>query len=248
MTHSRHPGVLLGVNIDHVATLRQARGTRYPDPVHAALLAEQGGADGITLHLREDRRHIQDHDLERLAPVVQTRMNLEMAVTEEMLAIAERVRPAFCCLVPEKREELTTEGGLDVAGQPAKLQDACERLAQAGIQVSLFIDPEAHQIMAARAVGAPFVELHTGAYADAATEAARTDELDRIQKGVALGVEQGLTVNAGHGLHYHNTEAIAAIPGVHELNIGHGVIARAVFSGLEQAVRDMKALIRGAVP
>ena len=248
MTHSRHPGVLLGVNIDHVATLRQARGTRYPDPVHAALLAEQGGADGITLHLREDRRHIQDHDLERLAPVVQTRMNLEMAVTEEMLAIAERVRPAFCCLVPEKREELTTEGGLDVAGQPAKLQKACERLARAGIQVSLFIDPEAHQIMAARAVGAPFVELHTGAYADAATEAARADELDRIQKGVALGVEQGLTVNAGHGLHYHNTEAIAAIPGIHELNIGHGVIARAVFSGLEQAVRDMKALIRGAAP
>ena len=248
MTHSRHPGVLLGVNIDHVATLRQARGTRYPDPVHAALLAEQGGADGITLHLREDRRHIQDHDLDRLAPVLQTRMNLEMAVTEEMLAIAERVRPAFCCLVPEKREELTTEGGLDVAGQPAKLQEACERLARAGIQVSLFIDPEAHQIMAARAVGAPFVELHTGAYADAATEAARADELDRIQKGVALGVEQGLTVNAGHGLHYHNTEAIAAIPGIHELNIGHGVIARAVFSGLEQAVRDMKALIRGAAP
>ncbi len=248
MTHSRHPGVLLGVNIDHVATLRQARGTRYPDPVQAALVAEQGGADGITLHLREDRRHIQDHDLDRLAPVLQTRMNLEMAVTEEMLAIAERVRPAFCCLVPEKREELTTEGGLDVAGQPAKLQEACERLARAGIQVSLFIDPEAHQIMAARAVGAPFVELHTGAYADAATEAARADELDRIQKGVALGVEQGLTVNAGHGLHYHNTEAIAAIPGIHELNIGHGVIARAVFSGLEQAVRDMKALIRGAAP
>ncbi|QIT55471.1 pyridoxine 5'-phosphate synthase [Aquisalimonas sp. 2447] len=248
MTHPRYPGVLLGVNIDHVATLRQARGTRYPDPVQAALLAEQGGADGITLHLREDRRHIQEHDLERLAPALQTRINLEMAVTEEMLAIAERVRPAFCCLVPEKREELTTEGGLDVAGQPARLQEACERLARAGIQVSLFIDPEAHQIMAARAAGAPFVELHTGAYADAATEAARADELDRIHKGVALGVEQGLTVNAGHGLHYHNTEAIAAIPGVHELNIGHGIVARAVFSGLEQAVRDMKALIRGAAP
>lgn len=248
MTHPRYPGVLLGVNIDHVATLRQARGTRYPDPVQAALLAEQGGADGITLHLREDRRHIQEHDLERLAPALQTRINLEMAVTEEMLAIAERVRPAFCCLVPEKREELTTEGGLDVAGQPARLQEACERLARAGIQVSLFIDPEAHQIMAARAAGAPCVELHTGAYADAATEAARADELDRIHKGVALGVEQGLTVNAGHGLHYHNTEAIAAIPGVHELNIGHGIVARAVFSGLEQAVRDMKALIRGAAP
>lgn len=248
MTYPQYPGVLLGVNIDHVATLRQARGTRYPDPVQAALLAEQGGADGITLHLREDRRHIQDHDLERLAPALQTRMNLEMAVTEEMLAIAERVRPAFCCLVPEKREELTTEGGLDVAGQPEKLQEACERLARAGIQVSLFIDPEAHQIMAARAARAPFVELHTGAYADAATEATRADELDRIQKGVALGVEQGLTVNAGHGLHYHNTEAIAAIPGVHELNIGHGIVARAVFTGLEQAVRDMKALIRGAAP
>ncbi len=246
MTTGTEPAVLLGVNIDHVATLRQARGTRYPDPVHAAMLAEQGGADGITLHLREDRRHIQDHDLDRLAPALQTRMNLEMAVTDEMLAIAERVRPAFCCLVPEKREELTTEGGLDVAGQRARLEEACERLARAGIRVSLFIDAEAHQIMAARAVGAPYVELHTGAWADASTEAARADELDRIRAGAALAAEQGLVVNAGHGLHYHNTEAIAAIPGMHELNIGHAIIARAVFTGLEQAVRDMKALIRGA--
>lgn len=245
MPRSSRPGVLLGVNIDHVATLRQARGTRYPDPVHAALLAEQGGADGITLHLREDRRHIQDHDLERLAPVLQTRMNLEMAVTEEMLAIAERARPAHCCLVPEKREELTTEGGLDVAAEPERIRGACDRLARAGIQVSLFIDPDPRQILAARQVGAPTVELHTGRYADAAGDEARRGEFDRVRAGVELGLEQGLIVNAGHGLHYHNTEAIAAIPGIHELNIGHGIVARAVFTGLEQAVRDMKTLIRG---
>ncbi|SEO51950.1 pyridoxine 5'-phosphate synthase [Aquisalimonas asiatica] len=238
-------GVLLGVNIDHVATLRQARGTRYPDPVQAALLAEQGGADGITLHLREDRRHIQDADLWRLAAVMQTPMNLEMAVTDEMLGIAEQLKPSHCCLVPERREELTTEGGLDVAGQPERLREACSRLAAAGIQVSLFIDAEARQIMAAKAVGAPVIELHTGRYADAADEAAIHDELDRIRHGTELGLEQGLTVNAGHGLHYHNTEAIAAIPGINELNIGHGIVARAVFSGMEQAVRDMKALIRG---
>lgn len=248
MTRSPRTGVLLGVNIDHVATLRQARGTRYPDPVQAALTAEQGGADGITLHLREDRRHIQDHDLERLAPVLQTRMNLEMAVTEEMLAIAERVQPAHCCLVPEKREELTTEGGLDVAAEPERIRGACDRLARAGIQVSLFIDPDPRQIVAARRAGAPTVELHTGRYADAVGEEARRDEFDRVRAGVELGLEEGLIVNAGHGLHYHNTEAIAAIPGIHELNIGHGIIARAVFAGLEQAVRDMKMLIRGAAP
>ncbi|MDN3518557.1 pyridoxine 5'-phosphate synthase [Aquisalimonas lutea] len=248
MTCSPRTGVLLGVNIDHVATLRQARGTRYPDPVQAALIAEQGGADGITLHLREDRRHIQDHDLERLAPVLQTRMNLEMAVTEEMLAIAERVQPAHCCLVPEKRAELTTEGGLDVAAEPERIRGACERLARAGIQVSLFIDPDPRQIVAARQAGAPTVELHTGRYADAGDEETRRDELDRVRAGVELGLEEGLIVNAGHGLHYHNTEAIAAIAGIHELNIGHGIIARAVLAGLEQAVRDMKALIRGAAP
>ncbi|WP_290647699.1 pyridoxine 5'-phosphate synthase [Aquisalimonas sp.] len=246
MSAENQAGVLLGVNIDHVATLRQARGTRYPDPVQAALIAEQGGADGITLHLREDRRHIQDHDLGRLADVLQTRMNLEMAVTEEMLTIAERLRPAYCCLVPERRAELTTEGGLDVAGQPQRIGDACTRLANAGIQVSLFIDPEAHQILAAKEVGAPLVELHTGRYADAGNTASQQAELERIRSGVGLGVEAGLTVNAGHGLHYHNTEGVAAIPGIHELNIGHSIVARAVFSGLEQAVRDMKALLRGS--
>lgn len=245
MSAQHQAGVLLGVNIDHVATLRQARGTRYPDPVQAALLAEQGGADGITLHLREDRRHIQDQDLWRLAAVMQTPMNLEMAVTDEMLSIAEKLKPAHCCLVPERREELTTEGGLDVAGQPERLREACSRLADAGIQVSLFIDPEARQIMASQAVGAPVIELHTGRYADAEDDPGMHDELDRIRRGVELGLEQGLIVNAGHGLHYHNTEAIAALPGINELNIGHGIVARAVFSGIEQAVRDMKALIRG---
>ncbi len=245
MSAHHQAGVLLGVNIDHVATLRQARGTRYPDPVQAALLAEQGGADGITLHLREDRRHIQDADLWRLATVMQTPMNLEMAVTDEMLGIAEQLKPSHCCLVPERREELTTEGGLDVAGQPDRVREACSRLEAAGVQVSLFIDAEARQIMAAREVGAPVIELHTGRYADAGDEAAMQDELDRIRRGTELGLEQGLIVNAGHGLHYHNTEAIAAISGMNELNIGHGIVGRAIFSGMEQAVRDMKALIRG---
>lgn len=245
MNEPTHPGVLLGVNIDHVATLRQARGTPYPDPVQAALLAEQGGADGITLHLREDRRHIQDGDLGRLAAVMTTRMNLEMAVTEEMLAIAESVRPAHCCLVPEKRAELTTEGGLDVVAEPERIRSACARLGEAGIQVSLFIDPEPHQILAAREAGAAVVELHTGRYADAGDDTARADELERLREGVVVAREQGLLVNAGHGLHYHNTEAVARLAGVHELNIGHAIIARAVFTGMEQAVRDMRALIRG---
>ena len=246
MTDTNMPGPLLGVNVDHVATLRQARGTRYPCPVQAALLAEQGGADGITMHLREDRRHIQDHDLERLAGVLQTRINLEMAVTDEMIAIARTLQPAYCCLVPEHRAELTTEGGLDVSREPERVANACQRLAEAGILVSLFIDPDAHQILAAREVGAPVIELHTGRYADASDHASAGDELERIRKGVELAREHGLVVNAGHGLHYHNTEAIAAIPGIHELNIGHGIVSRAVFSGLEQAVRDMKAIIRGA--
>lgn len=235
--------VLLGVNIDHVATLRQARGTRYPEPVQAALVAEQAGADGITVHLREDRRHIQDRDVELLMATLQTRMNLEMAVTDEMVGIACRLRPPHCCLVPERREELTTEGGLDVLGNREAVASACERLAAAGIEVSLFIDPEPAQIDAARDCGAPVIELHTGQYADATDPAEQAAELERVQRAVAHGIDVGLVVNAGHGLHYHNTQAIAAIPGINELNIGHGIIARAVITGLDEAVRSMRALI-----
>ncbi len=236
-------GVLLGVNVDHVATLRQARGTRFPDPVKAALDAEQAGADGITVHLREDRRHIQDHDVERLVGMVTTRLNLEMAVTDAMLAIATRLHPAFCCLVPERREELTTEGGLDVAGQQPRITGACRQLEEAGIQVSLFIDPEPRQLEAAAAVGAPYVEIHTGAYADASDQATAAAELARIRRAVEQGRALGLHVNAGHGLNYHNVQPVAAIPGVHELNIGHAIVARAVFSGFHEAVREMKRLI-----
>ncbi|WP_136064887.1 pyridoxine 5'-phosphate synthase [Modicisalibacter radicis] len=235
------PRILLGVNIDHIATLRQARGTRYPDPVQAALLAEQAGADGITLHLREDRRHIQDADVVRLAEMLNTRMNLEMAVTEEMIAFAERVRPAHVCLVPEKREELTTEGGLDVVGSRGTIAAACERLTAAGCEVSLFIDPEPEQIRAAYEVGAPVVELHTGAYAEARGETARIEHA-RVAAAAELALELGLVVNAGHGLDYHNVEAIAAIPGLNELNIGHAIIARALFVGLKEAVVEMKRL------
>ncbi len=238
--------VLLGVNIDHIATVRQARGTNYPDPVKAALDAEEAGADGITLHLREDRRHIQDHDVYRLKDLLQTRMNLEMAVTDEMLAIAEDVKPAHVCLVPEKREELTTEGGLDIVGQEARIKAACERLAAAGIAVSLFIDPDSDQIAASRRCGAPYVELHSGAYADAETDSERHAELERIRAGVAFGIEQGLVVNAGHGLSYQNVEPIAAIPGICELNIGHAIMARAMFTGLQAAVKDMRTLILDA--
>lgn len=236
-------GVLLGVNVDHVATLRQARGTRFPDPVKAALDAEQAGADGITVHLREDRRHIQDFDVERLVGMVTTRLNLEMAVTEEMLRIAERLRPSFCCLVPERREELTTEGGLDVAGQRQRVGEACQRLASAGIHVSLFIDPEEVQLEAAAEAGAPYVEIHTGAYADAENEATAAAELERIRKAVESGVKRGLRVNAGHGLNYHNVQPVAAIPGIHELNIGHSIVAQAVFCGFPAAVGEMKRLI-----
>ncbi|WP_163650126.1 pyridoxine 5'-phosphate synthase [Modicisalibacter sp. 'Wilcox'] len=236
------PRILLGVNIDHVATLRQARGTRYPDPVQAALLAEEAGADGITLHLREDRRHIQEHDVLRLAEVVNTRINLEMAVTEEMVAFAERVKPANVCLVPEKREELTTEGGLDVVGGRSTIAPACERLAAAGCEVSLFIDPDPEQIRAAHEIGAPVIELHTGAYAEARGETARLEHA-RVAAAAELALELGLTVNAGHGLHYHNVEPIAAIPGIHELNIGHAIIARALFVGLKEAVAEMKRLV-----
>ncbi len=238
--------ILLGVNIDHVATIRQARGTRYPEPLLAALLCEQAGADAITLHLREDRRHIQDRDVRLLRQMLQTRMNLEMAATEEMVAIACEVRPEECCLVPEKREELTTEGGLDVAGNLAHLQEVCERLGEAGVRVSLFIDAEPEQLEAAVAAGAPVVEIHTGHYADAVGEEARRRELLRIQEAVALGLRLGLQVNAGHGLDYHNVGEIASIPGVRELNIGHAIVARAIFSGLAEAVREMKRLMTAA--
>lgn len=238
--------ILLGVNIDHVATLRQSRGTRYPDPVQAAIESEQAGADSITLHLREDRRHIQERDVEILRDILQTRMNLEMAVTEEMLDIACRIQPADCCLVPERREELTTEGGLDVAGQISKMLDACQRLAEAGVRVSLFIDAEAVQIEAARQVDAPCIEIHTGHYADAADKAEQEKELIRISEAVALGDSLGLQVNAGHGLHYHNVTAIAALPLIRELNIGHAIVARALFTGMQSAVRDMKQLMVAA--
>lgn len=236
------PRIQLGVNIDHIATLRQARGTRYPDPVQAALLAEEAGADGITVHLREDRRHIQERDVRLLAEVLNTRMNLEMAVTEEMLAFAEQIRPAHVCLVPEKREELTTEGGLDVVGGQAAISEACRRLTAANCEVSLFIDPDPAQIQAAVEAGAPVVELHTGAYAEASGDAAKA-EYARIVAAAEVACEAGLTVNAGHGLHYHNVEAIAAIPGIHELNIGHAIIARALFVGLKEAVAEMKRLV-----
>mgnify|MGYP003665502969 CR=1 FL=1 len=243
--------VLLGINIDHVATLRQARGTRYPDPVQAALIAEQAGADGITVHLREDRRHIQDRDVELLAHTLQTRMNLEMAATEEMVGIARRIRPAHSCLVPEKREELTTEGGLDVVANEDWIRDCCARLADAGIEVSLFIGADPAQIEAAVRCRAPAIEIHTGHYADLTAPEARDKEaaareLTRIRDAVALGREAGLIVNAGHGLHYHNTREIAAIPGINELNIGHGIIARAVMTGLDEAVRAMRVLIDGS--
>lgn len=237
--------LLLGVNIDHVATLRQARGTRYPDPVFAATVAEHAGADGITVHLREDRRHIQDRDIRVLAQTLQTRMNFEMAVTDEMLSFAEEIRPAHACLVPEKREELTTEGGLDVVGHKASVAAACERLAKVGVEVSLFIDPDPQQIDAAIDCGAPVIELHTGAYADTEGEQ-QVAELERIRAASDYAFGRGLIVNAGHGLHYHNVEPIAEIPQLHELNIGHGIIARAIFVGLDQAIREMAQLMASA--
>jgi pyridoxine 5-phosphate synthase len=235
---------LLGVNIDHVATLRQARGTRYPEPLQAALVAEQAGADSITLHLREDRRHIQDRDVHRLRETLQTRMNLEMAATAEMLKIASGVRPADCCLVPEKREELTTEGGLDAAASIPYLKDYCAALAAAGIRVSLFIDADRRQIDAAVDIGAPVVEIHTGHYAEAQNAEAARDALARISTAVDHGLQAGLQVNAGHGLDYHNIRDVAAIPGILEFNIGHSIVSRAVFSGLHCAVSDMKRLLQ----
>lgn len=239
--------IRLGVNIDHVATIRQARGTRYPSPAQAALRAEEAGADSITLHLREDRRHIQDADVYALRDLLQTKMNLEMAVTEEMLGIALKVKPQDVCLVPEKREERTTEGGLDVIANFDAVKSACERLGQAGIRVSLFIGPDVKQIDAAREAGAPVIEIHTGAFADAEEGKQKKDELMRIVTAVAHGVNLGLTVNAGHGLNYHNVKDIAAIPGIEELNIGHAIIAHALFVGWDNAVREMKQLMLDAV-
>lgn len=235
--------ILLGVNVDHVATLRQARGTRYPEPLHAALKAEAAGADSITLHLREDRRHIQDRDLEVMKAALQTRMNLEMAVTEEMLDTAGRIAPEDCCLVPERREELTTEGGLDVAGQGSKIAEACQRLAESGSRVSLFIDPEPKQLDAARKAGAPVVELHTGAFADARERKEVRSEFQRIVRAAEYGASIGLTIHAGHGLHYHNVQRVAAVSQIVELNIGHAIVARALFDGFAEAVREMKRLM-----
>ncbi|MEZ9130798.1 pyridoxine 5'-phosphate synthase [Vibrio breoganii] len=235
--------ILLGVNIDHIATLRNARGTKYPDPVHAAEIAERAGADGITIHLREDRRHILDRDVRILAETIQTRMNLEMAVTDEMVDIALKTKPEFVCLVPEKREELTTEGGLDVVGQFDKIKAATEKLAAAGIKVSLFIDPNSEQIDASKAAGAPFIELHTGHYAEAQTEEEQHKELKVIAEAATYASGLGITVNAGHGLTYHNVGPVAALPEIYELNIGHSIMGRAVFDGLNKAVADMKAIM-----
>jgi pyridoxine 5-phosphate synthase len=235
----------LGVNVDHVATIRQARGTRYPDPVTAALIAEQAGADSITIHLREDRRHIQERDLEVLGRVIQTRINLEMAVTEPMLETAARAAPADCCFVPERRAELTTEGGLDVAGQKSKIAAAVARLRERGVRVSLFVDPDFAQLEASAAAGAPAVELHTGAYADASGSAAAR-ELERLRAAAQRASALGLTVHAGHGLNYHNVAPIAAIPEIVELNIGHAIVAQALFDGFAAAVAKMKALMVAA--
>jgi pyridoxine 5-phosphate synthase len=235
--------IQLGVNIDHVATLRNARGTRYPDPIRAALAAEAAGADAITLHLREDRRHIVDADVRALRPQLLTRMNLECAVTSEMLDIACEVRPHDACLVPEKRAELTTEGGLDVAGHFDVVKAACRQLADAGVRVSLFIDPDETQIRASREAGAPVIELHTGRYAESHDEAGQRCEFERIANSVGFGLSLGLKVNAGHGLHYTNVQPIAAIEGITELNIGHGIVAHAIFAGWDNAVREMKAIM-----
>ena len=239
--------IQLGVNIDHIATLRQARGTRYPSPVQAALLAEYAGADAITLHLREDRRHIQDRDLEILREVLSTRMNLEMAVTDEMLAIALKTRPHDACLVPERRQEITTEGGLDVIAHFERVKKACQVLGDAGIRVSLFINADHAQLDAAQAAGAAVVELHTGHYAELETEALQKTELERLRTAADYGTSLGLRVNAGHGLNYHNTRPIAALSNIRELNIGHAIVAQALFVGWESAVREMKTLITGAV-
>lgn len=235
--------ILLGVNIDHVATIRQARGTAYPDPVQAALMIEQAGADSITLHLREDRRHIQDDDVYRLKECMTTRMNLEMAVTEEMISIAADVRPENCCLVPEKREELTTEGGLDVMANETEISDACSRLSKSGVIVSLFIDADQQQIDAAKRTGAPAIEIHTGHFADAVDQKERARLLNEIMQSCDYAHDLGLQVNAGHGLNRDNIQSIASLPPVRELNIGHAIVADSLFMGMEQAVREYKRLM-----
>jgi pyridoxine 5-phosphate synthase len=240
--------IKLGVNIDHVATIRQARGTKYPSVVQAALRAEQSGADSITLHLREDRRHMQDADIFALRPLLQTKMNLEVAVTDEMIGIACKVKPQDVCLVPERREERTTEGGLDVIAHFDKVQAACKKLAENGIRVSLFIGPDIDQIEASKKAGAPVIELHTGTFADAEDDATKSKELARIKQAVSYAQKLGLVVNAGHGLHYHNVHEIAAIPGLEELNIGHAIVAHAIFVGWDNAIREMKALMKEFAP
>lgn len=246
LLHPSTPVIELGVNIDHVATLRNARGTTYPDPVQAALLAEEAGADGITLHLREDRRHIREADVEAIRPQLRTRMNLESAVTPEMIEFACRIKPQDVCLVPERRAEVTTEGGLDVARYFTQVETAVKQLQAEGIRVSLFIDPDAIQIRAAADAGAPVIEIHTGRYADAKTETTQQKELERVQAGVIEGVKRGLKVNAGHGLHYTNVQAIAAIPEIAELNIGHAIVAQAIFIGWQNAIKEMKAVMVAA--
>lgn len=238
--------IYLGVNVDHVATIRQARGVSYPQVVQAALVAEQAGADGITIHLREDRRHIQDRDVELIRECINSRLNLEMAVTDEMIQIAKKTQPEYVCLVPEKRQEVTTEGGLDVCGNFDKVKGACDQLAEQGIKVSLFIDAEKRQIEAAQNAGAPFIEIHTGHYADAPHSKAQQEQLQFICEGVRFAKDCGLMVNAGHGLHYHNVADIAAIPDIYELNIGHAIVAQSVFSGLAKAVGDMKNIMLNA--
>lgn len=235
--------ICLGVNIDHIATIRQARGTRYPDPVKAALDAEEAGADGITVHLREDQRHIQPHDVVRLRQCLQTRMNLEMAVTDRMVALACDIKPEHVCFVPEKREELTTEGGLDVVNNLDKIKQATRVLTDTGAEVSLFIDADKAQIDAAVEAGAPVVEIHTGGYADATSKEQQQEMLDAVCQTAEYAHQQGLIVNAGHGLHYHNVQPIAAIDVIHELNIGHAIVAHALFVGFKQAVREMKQLL-----
>jgi len=235
--------ILLGVNVDHIATIRQARHTRYPDPVEAVYAAELGGADSITMHLREDRRHIQERDIEITQKILLTRLNLEMAITDFMIKFAEKTRPVSCCLVPEKREELTTEGGLDVVADEKRIYAACQQLAASHIEVSLFIDPDESQIDASLRCEVPMIEIHTGQYADAKTAAARKTELHRIIKAVNHAHQAGLIVNAGHGLNYQNVQDIARIPQINELNIGHGIIARALFVGVENAVREMRRLM-----
>lgn len=245
-THERIHMLELGVNIDHVATLRNARGTTYPDPLQAALMAEHAGADVITLHLREDRRHIKDADVRIIRPQIITRMNLEAAVATGMLDFACEIKPQDVCLVPENRAEITTEGGLDVVKNFAQVQAAVKQLQEQGIRVSLFIDADEEQIQAAMETGATVIEIHTGRYADTVNQAEQQSELMRIKQGVVMGIQRGLRVNAGHGLHYTNVQAIAAIPGISELNIGHAIVAQAVFVGWEKAVRDMKAIMLNA--